>query len=51
MFTTCFNKQELGILTTECIYGFRMIVSANRDYFSKQYLKSGLCNGEVLGFL
>jgi hypothetical protein len=33
MCTTCFNDQELCILLTECIYGFRMILTVNRDHF------------------
>jgi hypothetical protein len=34
-----------------CIYGFHMILTANRDYFLKQQQQTDLCNGEVLCFL
>jgi hypothetical protein len=37
--TTCatfFDNMQMFILTTECIYGFRMILGVNSDYFLKQ---------------
>jgi hypothetical protein len=34
-----------------CIYGFRMVLTVNSDYFLKQHYQVDLCNGEVLCFL
>jgi hypothetical protein len=49
------NVRKVGRLvlsrTSCCMYGFRVILSANRDYFFKQRQQTDLCNGEVLCFL
>jgi hypothetical protein len=34
--------------SASCTYGFRMILSVKRDYFSKQHFPVYLCNGEVV---
>jgi hypothetical protein len=46
--TSCYNSHYLFIF---CIYGFSIILSVNRDYYLKQHLPVGVCNGEVLCFL
>jgi hypothetical protein len=43
--TICFNIKKLCILLTEGTYLFRMILTINRDYFSKQDKSVNLCNG------
>jgi hypothetical protein len=35
--TTYFNKHQLSILPTECILGFLMFLSVNRDYYPEQH--------------
>jgi hypothetical protein len=37
IYTTCFNKLELCILSTECICVFLMVLTINSDCFPKQH--------------
>jgi hypothetical protein len=37
MCTKCFNTLKLCILTTKCIYMFRVVLTINSDCFPKQH--------------
>jgi hypothetical protein len=43
IYTISFNIQQLFMLPTECIYGFRMIIITNSDYLSKEHQPVDLC--------
>jgi hypothetical protein len=49
--TTHFNAPELGILPTDCIFVFRMILAINSDCFPKPHKPVWLCIGDVMCFL
>jgi hypothetical protein len=44
--TTCLK--QVSAFCPQCIYGFRMILRINSDYFLKQHWSTDLCNEELL---
>jgi hypothetical protein len=45
--TIYFNIKKLCILSTQYIFGLRVIVKSISDYIFKQYRLVGLCVGDV----
>jgi hypothetical protein len=44
------STEELCIVSTECIYVFRMILRLKNYYFPKQHEPMDVCDGDVVCF-
>jgi hypothetical protein len=50
-YTNCFNILKLGSLLTECIYGFRTVLTISDYYLFMQHLPAEICSRYVMCFL